>query len=76
MLKLKFQYFGHLMWEADSLEKTLLLREIEAGGEENNMVAWEHRLDGQEIEQAPGFGNGQGSLEYWSPWGRKESDMT
>ena len=29
MLKLKFQYFGHLMWRADSLEKTLMLRKIE-----------------------------------------------
>ena len=32
-LKLKFQYFGHLMRRADSLEKTLMLRGIEAGGE-------------------------------------------
>ena len=29
MLKLKFQYFGHLMWTADSLEKTLMLGKIE-----------------------------------------------
>ena len=31
MLKLKFQYFGHLMWRTDSLEKTLILRKIEGG---------------------------------------------
>ena len=31
MLKLKFQYFGHLMWKADSLEKTLMLGKIEGG---------------------------------------------
>ena len=33
MLKLKFQYFGHLMRRSDSLEKTLILGKIEAGGE-------------------------------------------
>ena len=33
MLKLNFQYFGHLMWRVDSLEKTLMLGEIEGGGE-------------------------------------------
>ena len=32
MLKLKLQYFGHLMWRADSLEKTLMLGKIEGGG--------------------------------------------
>ena len=36
MLKLKLQYFGHLMRRADSLEKTLMLGEIEAGGEGHN----------------------------------------
>ena len=33
MLKLKLQYFGHLMWRTDSFEKTLMLEKIEAGGE-------------------------------------------
>ena len=42
---------------------------------EDEMVEWHHRLDGHEFEQALG-GNGQGSLEYCSPWGRKELDMT
>ena len=36
MLKLKFQYFGHLMWRADSLEKTLMLGKIEGGREEDD----------------------------------------
>ena len=40
MLKLKFEYFGHLMRRADSLEKTLMLRKIE--GTENEMVGWHH----------------------------------
>ena len=43
---------------------------------EDEMVGWHHRLDGHESEQAPGFGNGQGSLVCCSPWGGKESDMT
>ena len=40
------------------------------------MVGWHHQLDGQESEQALGFGDGQGSLVCCTPWGRKESDMT
>ena len=35
-----------------------------------------HRLDGHEFYQVPGAGNGQGSLACFSPWSRKESDMT
>ena len=40
------------------------------------MVGWHHRLKGHEFEQAPGVGDGQGSLAHYSPWGHKESDMT
>ena len=40
------------------------------------MVGWHHRLNGHEFEQAPGDGEGQGSLASCSPWGRKESDST
>ena len=40
------------------------------------MVGWHHRLNGREFEQAPGDGEGQGSLAYCSSWGHKESDMT
>ena len=43
---------------------------------EDEMMGWHHRLDGHEVEQAPGVGDGQGSLACCSPWGRKESDMT
>ena len=43
---------------------------------DDEMVGWHHRLDGREFEQAPGVGDGQGSLACCSPWGRKESDMT
>ena len=38
------------------------------------MVGWHHQLDGHEFEQAPGDGEGQGSLVCCSPWGHKESD--
>ena len=43
---------------------------------ENEMVGWHHQLDGHEFEQAPGDGDGQGSLACSSPWGRKELDTT
>ena len=43
---------------------------------EDEMVGWHHQLNGREFEQAPGVGDGQGSLVCRSPWGRKESDMT
>ena len=39
------------------------------------MVGWHHRLNGREFEQAPGIGDGQGSLECCSPWGHKELDI-
>ena len=43
---------------------------------EEEMAGWHHRLGGHEFGQAPGDGKGQGGLECFSPWGRKESDMT
>ena len=39
---------------------------------EDEMVRWHHQLNVHVFEQAPGVGDGQGSLEYCSPWGRKE----
>ena len=42
----------------------------------DEMVGWHHRLDGQESEQAPGVGDGQGGLVCCGPWGHKQSDMT
>ena len=41
------------------------------GGEEDEMVGWHHQLDGHEFEQTRGDSEGQGSLEYCSPWGGK-----
>ena len=43
---------------------------------EDEMVGWHHRLNGQEFEQAPGIGNGQGSLACCSSWRLKKSDTT
>ena len=40
------------------------------------MVGWHHLLDRYEFEQAPGIGEGQGSLASCSQWGHKESNMT
>ena len=49
-------------------------RQEDKGMTEDKMVGWHHRLDGYEFEQAPGVGDGQGSLACCSPRGRKESD--
>ena len=46
------------------------------GMTEDEMVGRHHQLNGHEFEQAPGVGDGQGSLVCCSPWGRKESDTT
>ena len=51
-------------------------RQEEKGTTGDEMVGLHHLLDGHEFEQAPGVGDGQGSLVCCSPWGCKESDMT
>ena len=53
MLKLKLQYFGHLMQRADSFEKTLTLAKSEGQnrrGQQDEMVGWHNRLNGHEFE--------------------------
>ena len=64
MLKLKLQYFGHLIWRADSLEKSLMLGNIESRRRrgqqrkrwltEDEMFRWHHQLSGHEFEQTLG----------------------
>ena len=79
ILKLKRQYFGHLMWRADSLEKTLMLEKIEGRrrrGRQDEMIEWHHQLNGHEFEQTLGDSEVQGSLACCSPWRYKESDTT
>ena len=80
MLKLKLQYFGHLIRRADSLEKTLMLGTLKA--EEKEMTE-DEMLDGitesihrHEFEQTQGDSEGQGSLVCFSSWDFKGSDMT
>ena len=76
MLKLKFQYLGHLMRRPDSLEKTLMLGKIEVRTRRGRQkMRWLYGItdDGREFEQALGVGDGQGSLVCCSPWGRKDS---
>ena len=48
----------------------------EKGTTEDEIVGWHHQLNGHEFEQAPGDGDGQGSLVCYSPWDHKESDTT
>ena len=80
MLKLKLQYFGHLMQRVDSLEKNLMLGGIGSRRRRGRQrLRW---LDGitylmdMSLNNASGVGDRQGSLVCCSPWGHKESDTT
>ena len=71
-LRLQLQCFGHLMWRAGTLGKTLMLGKIRAGGEgapEDEMAGWHHLLNGHEFEQTLGNGEGQVILVCCSSWG-------
>ena len=78
MLKLKLQYFGHLMQRTNSLEKILMLGKIESRRRRGQQrIRW---LDGitnsvEEVEQTPGDSEGQGSLVHCSPWDYKGLEM-
>ena len=79
MLKLKLQYFGHLMRRFDSLDKTDAGRDWgqeEKGTTEDEMAGWHHGLDVHQFEQTPGDGERQGSLACCSPRGCNETVMT
>ena len=80
MLKLKLQYFSHLMQRTDSLEKTLMLRKDwkleEKQTTEDEMVGWYHRLNAYEFEQTHRDSEGQGSLACCCSRGHTEMDTT
>ena len=80
MLKLKLQYFGHLMQRTDSLGKAPDAgkdgRQEETGTTEDEMVGWHHWPYGHEFEQAPGVVDRQEGQAFCSPWDCKELDMT
>ena len=78
MLKLKFQYFGHLMRRTDSLEKTLMLGKLKA--EEEGNRGWDgwmaSPIQQTWFEQTPGDGEEQGSLSCCSPWGQSWTQLS
>ena len=80
MLKLKLQYFGHLLQRVDSLEKTLMLGKIEGRRRRGlQRMRWSDGItDSMDMSFSKlwGVGNGRESLACCSPWGLKEPDMT
>ena len=78
MLKLKLQYFGHLMRRTDSFEKTLILGKIKGGKRrgQHRMRWFNGIIDSMDMSPCPGVADGQGGLVCYSPWGHKELDMT
>ena len=80
MLKLKLQYFGHLMQKADSLEKTLMLGKIDGRRRRGRQrMRCLHSITNS-MDMSLGklrvVGDGQGGLVCCSPWGHKEPDTT
>ena len=74
MLKLKLQYFGHLMQRVDSLEDSDAGKDWEQeekGTTEDEMVGWHHRLNGHGFGWTPEVGDGQGGLACCDSWGRE-----
>ena len=71
-----------ILWSPDG-KNWLIGKDLDSGKDwkqegkgttEDEMVGWHHRLDGHELEQALGVGDGQGGLACCSPWGHKEPD--
>ena len=76
MLKLKLQYFGHLMRRVDSLENTLMLGGIEGRRRRGRQrMRWLDDIT-DSMDVSLGVGDGQGGLACCDSWGRKEADMT
>ena len=73
-----------ILWPLD-MKNGLIGKDLNAGQDwrkedkgitKDEMVGWHHWLDGHKFDQAPGVGDGQGSLMCCSPWGHKELDTT
>ena len=77
MVKLKFQYFGHLIGRADSLEKTLMLGKIEGGRRGRQRMRWlDGFTDSTDMSLSKLQEDRQGGLACCGPRGRKELDTT
>ena len=72
----KLQHFGHLIWRANSLEKTMLAKIEDRRRRGRQRMRQHYWLNGHEFQQTLGDNGGQGSLACCSPWGRRESDLT
>ena len=71
VLMLKLQYFGHLMWRADSLEKTLMLGKIEGRRRRQQRLRWlDSMTDSMSLSKLWGYSGGQRSLVYCSSRGQ------
>ena len=76
MLKLKLQYFTHLMWRADSLEKTLMLGKTQGRRVQQRMKWMASPIPWTRVWANSGDSKRQGSLVCCSQWGHEESDTT
>ena len=81
MLKLKLQYFGHLMRRVDSFigkdsDAGRDWGQEEKGTTEDEMAGWHHQLDGHEFEWTPGVGDGQGGLACCDSWVRSQTRLS
>ena len=74
-----------IFWPRDDAKNSLIGKDHDAGKDwwqeekekaEDEIIGWHHQLHGHEFKQAPGDGEGQGSLMCCSLWGLKELDMT
>ena len=78
MLKLKLQYFGHLMWKVDSLEKTAMLGKMEG----KRRMGWQRMrwlysiIESMDVNLSKLQETEEDRGTFCSPWGRKESDTT